>query len=108
MIRALQIVSEFKKKVSNEFGEVEVILFGSHARYEAEEESDVDILLILNRDVDIKVKELIYDIAYEIGLEYDTVLDVNVYSRGVWDRFRGILPLMINVEREGVTIVSAM
>ena len=82
MIRALQIVSEFKKKVSNEFGEVEVILFGSHARYEAEEESDVDIFLILNRDVDIKVKELIYDIAYEIGLEYDTVLDVNVYSRG--------------------------
>ena len=69
MTEILQIVREFKKKVSGMFGKVEVILFGSYAKANAERESDIDILVILNRDVHIKVKEAIYDIAYELSLE---------------------------------------
>lgn len=104
MMEILQIVSEFKKKVSEKFGKVGVILFGSHARNDAEKESDIDIFVILNRDVDIKVKESIYDIAYEFSLEYDVVLDVSVYSRAEWDRYRGVLPFIISVEKEGVVV----
>ncbi|MDI3531587.1 MAG: uncharacterized protein PWP60_1437, partial [Candidatus Atribacteria bacterium] len=98
------IVSEFKKKVSEKFGKVEVMLFGSHARDDAERESDIDVFVILNRDVDIKVKESIYDIAYELSLEYDVVLDVSVYSRVEWDRYRGVLPFIVNIEKEGTVV----
>jgi len=51
-----------------------------------------------------KIKEAIYDIAYEISLKYDVVLDVSVYSRAEWDRYRGIHSFIINVEKEGVVI----
>ena len=104
MMEILQIVSEFKEKVSEKFGKVEVILFGSCARDKAEEESDIDILVILDRDVDIKVRESIYDIAYELNLKYDVVLDVSVYSRVEWDRYREVLPFIINIEKEGVVV----
>ena len=104
MTEILEIVKEFKRKVSDEMGKVEVILFGSHARDNAERESDIDIFVILDRDIDIKMKEAIYDIAYEISLKYDVVLDVIVYSRAEWDRYRGILPFIINVEKEGVIV----
>ena len=103
-MKIFQIVSEFKKKVSDKFGKVNVILFGSHARDDAEKESDIDVLVILNRDADIKTKEAIYDIAYDLGLKYDVILDVSVYSRAEWDRYKGVLPFIINVEREGVVI----
>ena len=99
-----QIVSEFKKKVSEKFGKVEVILFGSQARADAVEESDIDIVVILNEDVDIKVKEAIYDIAYEFALEHDVILDVSVYSRKEWNRYKKILPFIINIQKEGVVI----
>jgi len=103
-MEVFRIVSEFKRKVSDRFGEVEAILFGSRARGGAERESDIDIFVILNGDVDIKVKEAVYDIAYEIGLKYDAVLDVSVYSREEWDRYREVLPFIINVEKEGVVV----
>lgn len=60
--------------------------------------------MILDRDVDIKVKESIYDIAYEFNLKYDIVLDVSVYSKKEWDRYRKILPFIVNVEKEGIIV----
>ncbi|ACM23753.1 MAG: hypothetical protein JG779_167 [Thermotoga sp.] len=104
MMEILQILSEFKKRVSEKFGEVEVVLFGSCARGSTREESDIDVFVILDRDVDIKVKESIYDIAYEFNLKYDIVLDVSVYSKKEWDRYRKILPFIVNVEKEGIIV----
>ncbi len=99
-----RIVSEFKNKVSEKFGKVQVILFGSHVRADAVEESDIDIVVILNGDVDIKVKEAIYVIAYELALKHDVVLDVSVYSKREWNRYKKILPFIINIQKEGVVI----
>jgi len=104
MREILRILSEFKKAVAEKFGRVEVILFGSQVRNEGWKESDIDILVISEQEVDIKAREEIYDIAYEIGLKYDVVLDVSVYSRGDWERYRAVLPFFINVEKEGVIV----
>jgi predicted nucleotidyltransferase len=46
--QAVRLAKEFQKRVSLELGEeTEVILFGSHARDEAAEESDIDLLVLL-------------------------------------------------------------
>ena len=98
------IVSEFKKKIQERFSISEVILFGSQAKSKPEEGSDIDVLVILQGKVDMELKEAIYDIAYEIGLEYDVVLDVSVYSKEDWERYKGVLPFLVNIEREGIII----
>jgi uncharacterized protein len=46
--QAFLLAEEFQKRVSQIWGEeIPVILFGSHARGEATEESDIDLLVIL-------------------------------------------------------------
>ncbi len=100
----LEVVLEFKKRVSEKFGEVKVILFGSRAKGDARENSDIDLVVILSGDVDMKAREAIYDMAYDIDLEYDVVLDVSVYSKKEWERYKNVLPFAVNVEREGVVV----
>ncbi len=104
MVNLTPVVSEFKKKVLEEFGNAVFILFGSQVRGDAEEESDIDVLVILDREVNTLVREKIYDIAYEIELKYDIVLDVSVFSKFEWDRYRKVLPFAIRVEKEGIVV----
>ena len=104
MSKVFEILKIFKRKVFDEIGKGDVILFGSYAKDEAKNESDIDVIVILEREVDIRVREAIYDIAYEISLQHDVVLDVSVYSRAEWERYRGILPFIINVEKEGIVV----
>lgn len=100
----IEIVKEFKKRVSDVFGEVELILFGSYAKDTYEKESDIDVFVIMDRDVNLKIREIIYDIAYEVGLEYDVVLDVSVYSKFEWEKYRSVLPFFMNIEKEGIFV----
>jgi predicted nucleotidyltransferase len=60
---AINEIEEFGKKIGREFGAERVILFGSHARGEVSEDSDVDLLIIgpyegrsVDRSVEIRMK----------------------------------------------------
>ena len=101
---AVEIAKKFKKKIAEKFGDVEIILFGSSAREIMDRESDIDIAVVVGNDVDLQMRELIYDIAYDIELENDVVLDVVVYSKKDWEGFKNFHPLIINIERHGVRV----
>ena len=56
---ALADIRKFGRRVGKEFRAERVILFGSHARGEATEDSDVDLLVVLpfrGRDIDLAVR----------------------------------------------------
>lgn len=56
---ALADIRKFGRRVGKEFRAERVILFGSHARGEATEDSDVDLLVVLpfrGRDIDLVVR----------------------------------------------------
>ncbi len=63
-------------KASGDSSVVAIILFGSYARQEARPDSDVDICLVLNPDVDAKQ-------AFDMRLGYmaDFDVDVHVYAQ---------------------------
>ena len=51
------------------------------------------------------MKERVYDIAYDLCLEYDVVLDVSVCSKSNQnERDTELFPFIINVERVGVIV----
>ena len=60
------------------FGErlKKVILFGSYARGDYDEESDIDIMLLLNQDEEIlkEYSDKISEIIVDLDLEYNVVL----------------------------------
>ena len=57
-----------------------IILFGSVARGEAKEDSDIDILVVIKKK-NVKDMKEIYGIAFEVSMEY--LLDVSPKVYGI-------------------------
>lgn len=80
------------------------ILFGSQARGTAREDSDWDILIILDKE---KLMAADYDnITYpltELGWELGEEINPVMYTAQEWEKYRNT-PFVRNVEKEGVRI----
>ena len=99
-------VSEFARRVRAEFGSKvkDVILFGSRARGEGDEHSDIDIMLVMDSlSWDIKCR--ISDIAAEENLKYHVVLSTVRYKSEDWSNpvVQGS-PFVMAVNAEGIRL----
>jgi len=82
-----------------------VILFGSHARGDAREDSDWDLLIILNKSGKHTFDDF-GNYAYpfdEIGWEYGVAINTLLYTQEEWNKGK-IFPFYKNVMREGIEI----
>ncbi len=83
----------------------EIILYGSRARGDAAQDSDWDLLILVDGDVDSQRDDHICHQIYEIEWENDEVLTPLVYSKKTWDSsLYQIMPFHQNIEREGVAL----
>ena len=101
-----QAIQALKKELINRFGaEVELRIFGSVARGDYREYSGIDLLVVLPVKVDNTVEEQIFDMAYDIELEYGLVIGTIVYSKDFWYSDRAaVMPLYKNIQREGLFV----
>jgi hypothetical protein len=98
---------ELKEKLLERFSDVEIILYGSKARGDANEESDIDVLVLLKRKVNCALKEEIFSTAFKIELKYNVIFGVIVYQKQFWDSPLGkAMPLHLNIDKEGVYVGS--
>ncbi len=97
------IVREFKQAVAEKYTVSDICLFGSNARGEATEDSDIDIFLQI-ADLTTKIEQDVYNMAYELELKYDCVIDVILLSDAVVRTHAGYLPIYRNILREGVRL----
>lgn len=75
-VSALALAEKLRKRLIENLGEpLELILFGSQARGDAIEESDVDILVLVSK-LEEKTLDLILEAAWEIGFEAGKVISV--------------------------------
>lgn len=101
-----KIVRAFAKALLTQLGEQihEVIWYGSTARGDAEEDSDIDVAVICEKD-DFATEDRIWSIAHGISLDYDALIDARVISR---DRFYGewgrLSYLAEDIQTEGILI----
>jgi hypothetical protein len=79
---------------------VQVILFGSYAREEASEESDIDVLVVLNR-IDKETLDTILDISWRVGFESGKVISVVPATHGEIERLSAS-PFFQAIQREGI------
>lgn len=81
----------------------EVILFGSYARGDYTEGSDIDLLVLLDRlDEPEAERERYLSAICELSLKYDTVVSVVPMDYRVFRSKK--TPLTLNVTREGVRL----
>lgn len=81
---------------------VDVFLFGSVARGEHDEESDMDILVIV-KNGDTRFREEVSMVSYDAMLNNDVVMSALVMDRGVFEWHKKYKdPLYNAIERDGI------
>lgn len=83
-----------------------IYLFGSYARNDYDEESDIDYMIIIdcpNSDVSM-YNEKMLEKSDEIGLDNDILVSVLVRDKQSFDKGKEYVPLYKNILREGVTL----
>ncbi len=97
------IIKEFRAALERLYGQrlKDLILYGSWARNEATEDSDVDLLVVLEGDVEPgKEIDRMIDIITDINLKHNVLLSVCPASDRDYESLKS--PLLMNVRREGV------
>ncbi|MEA5532681.1 nucleotidyltransferase domain-containing protein [Crocosphaera sp. XPORK-15E] len=101
----IPILKEFNKKLQREYKDrlIKIILFGSQARGDAKEDSDIDIMVVLKSPVS-PGDEIIQmaDIAVSLELKYHQMLSIIPVSEE--DYIYRKSPLMDNIHREGIIL----
>ena len=98
-------LSELKERLLQRFSDVEVIIYGSKARGDDEELSDIDLLILVESQINRNLKEEITEITYDIELKYDVVFGIIVENRDFWKSpLANAMPLHWNIDRDGVRL----
>lgn len=100
-----RLLAECKTAIQEVAPEAGLILYGSRARGDAREDSDYDLLVLVDREADMELERAIVDRLVPLEVRTGQVLTVLVYSRAQWDsaQYRA-MPFHKNVTREGVAI----
>lgn len=82
---------------------VKIVLYGSYARGDFDEGSDIDIVAIVKGKREELQKKLrqIWDLSADLGLENDVVVSPMVIPYDEFMRYRESLPYYRNIEEEG-------
>jgi predicted nucleotidyltransferase len=80
------VLDAFKALVSRRLRLHQMMLFGSRARGDAEPDSDMDVLVILEGSSGSKARDYVSDCAWEAGFERGIVVVPVVFSREQWER----------------------
>jgi len=99
------LVARIKDAVLALEPEAEIILYGSRARGDADEESDWDLLIILEGRVDNARADRVRNALYEVEWDLGEVLCSIIYSRRDWETplYRA-MPFHESVDREGILL----
>jgi predicted nucleotidyltransferase len=100
-----KILNQIKKIVKDKEPSAKIYLYGSRSRGTAKDNSDWDLLILLNRD-DIS-NEVEREITYPLyDLEFDTgeVISPMIYSEKEWNSKYKVTPFYQNVMREGILL----
>ena len=93
------ITKQFRQAVENKYNIIEMKLFGSYARGDYSKTSDIDLMVRLPK-VDRNIEEDLFNIAYDLELEYDCVIDVIVLPQN----FNNNIMIYQNIQKEGIAI----
>ncbi len=98
-----EIVSELKKKISAKYLLHEIKVFGSSARGDRRTDSDIDVFIHLSH-VDRQIEEDLFDIAYELELKHDCLIDLIVFDDSGLDGVFSTVPIYHKICAEGMAV----
>jgi predicted nucleotidyltransferase len=86
---------------------VRIILYGSVARNENTDESDIDIAVIITNPISAEVRKSFISWNADMDLKYDCVLSIIDIENDKFETWKNVLPFYRNVSDEGIVLWSA-
>lgn len=103
-----QVLTEVKSASRQLYGDKlnKIILYGSYARGDNTDESDIDIMIVLDGDMDDvkKMRGMTAEMASEISLRQEVFLSILLRDRKHFEDNLDFLPFYQNIAREGITV----
>jgi predicted nucleotidyltransferase len=98
-------VREAARILKERFPVADVILFGSKARGDFDEESDIDLLVLTSRRVDWREHDAMIDAVYPMQLERDVFVSLLILPRDEWTGGdHTVLPIHREIGRDGIHV----
>jgi len=105
MVKDKNILLKIKQSVSLTEHTATVILYGSYARGQNNKQSDIDILILVDRDkLSYSEKQKITDPLYDLEFETGLIISPLIFSRKDWETRHAITPFYKNVKKDGVQL----
>lgn len=102
-----ELLAAFKNRLVAHYGErlKGLVLYGSEARGEADEDSDVDLMVLLEGPVDTgrEIREMT-DLLYRLQIERDFFRPVEILPVDVEDYKNVNIGIYRNVKEEGISL----
>ncbi len=97
-----KIVNFSKKTFEKKFKGV--VLYGSYARGDYDEESDIDIMIMvdIDRTQTASYRKIVSAFCTDIDIDYGVLLAPIVQSKPFFDEWKTVIPFYKNIEKEGI------
>ncbi len=103
-----EIIKKFAFEMKNIFKNnlIEIILFGSYAKGNAEYGSDIDIMLLVDIDKSIipQYRRIVGDVVFNIGIDYIVLFSPIIQNYYEFQQYKDASGFFKNIIREGVKI----
>lgn len=100
-----QALTELRYRLHDQFHIAAVILYGSVARGEADEESDIDLLILTVEPLSRPARHDITDVVFDVNLRYGTNFSTLVLDQHTWETGAiAVLPLKEAILQDGIPL----
>lgn len=102
--KQLEALSEIKRKLLEMFDIKAFVLYGSVARGQADEESDVDLLIVTSKPFTRFERHEITNVVFDVNLQYDINFSTLVVDLASWEGIISVLPVWDEIIRDGIQV----
>ena len=100
-----EILAEIKRRVAAVDPTAQVVLYGSYARGEQGPESDIDLLILVEKEkIDLDQQRSITHPLYDLEIASGIMISPRVVTKKEWLNRLVVTPFFLNVQREGITL----